>query len=304
MSDIISQVITPQVRFVLVLILVFIALLYVLSIVWVIRDSYLRGASPTVWGIVALVPFIGCMVYAMMRPPLYASDREEQNIGLLLQQRELMDYGECPQCGYPTIRDYVLCPNCHTRLRNQCGVCGHTLEQEWSICPYCGTRAEDSQRQAPRRMNNVVERRMPEPRDARQMQAETRQRMRSVSSPNNGNEHVAGAGQLSPRPNHTVHHVGSSAPSESGRIPRVAAAQRKPSSSNATAGKKPPVKTAASKKQTATKPATAHKKTTSASSNSRKKAPSSGTSSAAKKTSASQSSAKKTSHKPSSSSSK
>lgn len=51
MSDIISQMITPQVRFVLVLILVFIALLYVLSIIWVIRDSYLRGASPTVWAL-------------------------------------------------------------------------------------------------------------------------------------------------------------------------------------------------------------------------------------------------------------
>lgn len=140
MSEILAQLITPEVRFALVLVLVLLALLYLLSIIWVVRDSYLRGTSPIIWGIIAIIPFLGCMVYAMMRPPLYACDREEQNIGLLLQQRELMDYGECPQCGYPTVRDYVLCPNCHVRLRNQCVVCKHTLEPEWTVCPYCATK--------------------------------------------------------------------------------------------------------------------------------------------------------------------
>jgi uncharacterized Zn finger protein (UPF0148 family) len=140
MSDILSQLMTPELKFAFTLVIIVIALLYILSIIWTVRDSYLRGTNPQIWGLIALIPFLGCMVYAMMRPPLYASDREEQNIGLLLQQRELMAYGECPKCGYPTERDYVLCPNCHTRLKNQCSNCMHTLEPEWAVCPYCATK--------------------------------------------------------------------------------------------------------------------------------------------------------------------
>lgn len=147
MSDILSQLITPELKFAFTLVIVFIALLYILSIIWTVRDAYLRGTNPLIWGLIALIPFLGCMVYAMMRPPLYASDREEQNIGLLLQQRELMAYGECPRCGYPTEREYVLCPNCHTRLKNQCPNCMHTLEPEWTVCPYCATKVARKPRQ-------------------------------------------------------------------------------------------------------------------------------------------------------------
>ena len=139
MSDMLSQLVTPELKFVFFVFIAFIVLLYVLSIVWTVRDAYLRGTNPLLWGIVAIVPFVGCLVYAMMRPPLFASDREEQNIGLLLSQRELMAYGECPKCGYPTERDFVLCPNCHVRLKNQCPSCMRTLEPEWSVCPYCAT---------------------------------------------------------------------------------------------------------------------------------------------------------------------
>lgn len=149
MSEIISSLITPQVKAVFVIIIIFIVALYLLSIIWVVRDSYLRGASPLVWGIVAVIPFAGCMAYAMLRPPLYQADQEEQNIGLLLQQRELMAYGECPQCGYPTERAYIVCPNCHVRLKNNCATCGKPLEPEWSVCPYCASKA--GRAAAPRR---------------------------------------------------------------------------------------------------------------------------------------------------------
>lgn len=140
MSEILAQLITPQVKFALTVVVVFIALLYLMSIIWVVRDSFLRGTTPVLWGIIALIPFLGVMIYAMMRPPLYACDREEQNISLLLQQRQLMEFGECPQCGYPTRREYVLCPHCLVRLRNICKVCNNTLEPEWSVCPHCATK--------------------------------------------------------------------------------------------------------------------------------------------------------------------
>lgn len=155
MNEILSTLITPEVKAVFIIMLIVLVILYLMSIVWVVRDSYLRGASPVVWGIVAVIPFLGAMIYSMMRPPLYASDQEEQNIGLLLQQRELMAYGECPQCGYPTERDYIICPNCHAHLKNTCARCGHTLEPEWSICPYCATEVVGGANRAPARRRVV-----------------------------------------------------------------------------------------------------------------------------------------------------
>ena len=35
--------------------------------------------------------------------------------------------------------DFVLCPNCHTQLKNLCMRCNHALEPSWTVCPYCAT---------------------------------------------------------------------------------------------------------------------------------------------------------------------
>lgn len=76
----------------------------------------------------------------MIRPPLLKADREEQDLELALKQRELMKFGDCAKCGYPVEADYVLCPNCHTRLKNLCPTCHHALDPAWTVCPYCTTK--------------------------------------------------------------------------------------------------------------------------------------------------------------------
>ena len=100
---------------------------YVLSIIWVVRDAYQRGTVWYIWAIVALVPILGVIAYCLLRPPLLQIDRDEQELEVALKQRQLMQYGECANCGYPVEADYVLCPNCHQRLKNQCQKCGHAL---------------------------------------------------------------------------------------------------------------------------------------------------------------------------------
>lgn len=75
----------------------------------------------------------------MLRPPLLQIDRDEQELEIALKQRELMKYGECANCGYPVEADFVLCPNCHQRLKNLCGTCNHALDPTWTVCPYCAT---------------------------------------------------------------------------------------------------------------------------------------------------------------------
>ena len=59
MSDLINQLITPEVRMVLYLMLACVVMLYVLSIVYVIRDAQRRGAEPWwLWAVISVVPAI------------------------------------------------------------------------------------------------------------------------------------------------------------------------------------------------------------------------------------------------------
>lgn len=123
----------------LVVFVVLLLILYILSIVWSVRDAADRG---TVWalGLLSIIPIAGIVAYCLVRPPLLQSDKEEQELELALKQRELMKYGECGHCGYPVEADYVLCPHCHQRLKNLCPTCHHALEPSWTICPYCTTQ--------------------------------------------------------------------------------------------------------------------------------------------------------------------
>ncbi|MDR3053698.1 MAG: zinc ribbon domain-containing protein [Coriobacteriales bacterium] len=139
MEEIISQIITPEVKTAAMAILVVVGILYLISIIWVIRDSYLRGSNPVIWGIISLIPFVGAFTYAMLRPPMLLSDRDEQDLDFTLKKRELMKYGECGKCGYPVEREYLMCPRCGTQLKNECQRCGHALNPDWTVCPYCCT---------------------------------------------------------------------------------------------------------------------------------------------------------------------
>ncbi len=140
MSDILSQLWTPELQMAVTAIIILLVAVYVLSIIWVVRDAYQRGTVWYVWAIVALVPILGVIAYCLLRPPLLQIDRDEQELEVALKQRQLMQYGECANCGYPVEADYILCPSCHQRLKNQCQKCGKALDPSWTVCPYCATQ--------------------------------------------------------------------------------------------------------------------------------------------------------------------
>lgn len=141
MNELLSQLWTPELQQAFTVVVGMLVVLYVLSIIWVVRDAYLRGTLWYVWAIVALVPLAGVIAYCLLRPPLLQIDRDEQELEIALKQRELMKYGECATCGYPVEVDYVLCPNCHQQLKNLCNGCGKALEPAWTVCPFCTTPA-------------------------------------------------------------------------------------------------------------------------------------------------------------------
>jgi len=44
----------------------------------------------------------------------------------------------CPECGYPTQEDFVLCPRCGTELLTACPECHRAVKTGWVRCAYCG----------------------------------------------------------------------------------------------------------------------------------------------------------------------
>ncbi len=139
MSELFAQLWTSEMQTAFTVVVVLLAILYVLTIIWVARDAYLRGTKWYVWGIVALVPIVGLIAYLLLRPPMLRIDRDEQELEVALKQRQLMNYGECATCGYPVDVNYVICPSCHTQLKNLCSHCERALEPAWTICPFCAT---------------------------------------------------------------------------------------------------------------------------------------------------------------------
>ena len=151
MSELLAQLWTPEMQAAFTVVLVLLVILYVLSIVWVVRDAYLRGTVWYIWAVVALVPVLGLVAYCLLRPPLLQLDRDEQELEIALKQRQLMKYGECANCGYPVEDDYILCPNCHSRLKNMCPTCHRALDPSWTVCPYCATPMQQPAQRRQRR---------------------------------------------------------------------------------------------------------------------------------------------------------
>ena len=124
---------------VLFLIVVYLALIY-----WTYLDARRRLEDPVLIACAtaaSVFPFLGTIVYTILRPPEFLEDREERELELRAAELELRQRIEqsCPHCEYPIERSYLRCPNCERRLRNPCRKCHKPLDPRWGICPYCET---------------------------------------------------------------------------------------------------------------------------------------------------------------------
>lgn len=143
MSSLIQELMSPQVMTVIYCFIGFVAALYLLSVLFVFVDAHRRGCKFFwAWGMLSLVPFIGLIAYLALRPHSYLSDCEEQELDMALRERQLAQYGTCPNCGTPIEHDFVVCPVCNTQVRNVCPSCKRPLDAHWKVCPYCRTHIQ------------------------------------------------------------------------------------------------------------------------------------------------------------------
>lgn len=86
-----------------------------------------------------LFPYIGTIVYMIVRPPEYLEDVRERELEMQAAEARLhsLDYQLCPHCDQAAGRDFLRCPHCLRKLRDSCGTCAKPLDPDWMICPYC-----------------------------------------------------------------------------------------------------------------------------------------------------------------------
>src|SRR5438045_9302848 len=137
------------------LLILFIVVLYLALIYWTYADALRRIADPMLVGCAvaaSLFPFVGTIIYMVVRPPEYLEDVQERELETQAAQRRLRELEglQCPHCEHRIERDYLRCPSCLRKLRERCVSCSRPLEPAWTICPYCET--EVATPPPPRRM--------------------------------------------------------------------------------------------------------------------------------------------------------
>jgi hypothetical protein len=126
------------------LLILFLVVVYLSLIYWTYADARRRISDPMLVGCAtaaSLFPFVGTIVYMILRPPEYLEDVRERELELQAAEVRLqeLDYSLCPHCDYRIERDFVRCPSCLRKLKERCTSCSRPLDRAWTICPYCET---------------------------------------------------------------------------------------------------------------------------------------------------------------------
>ena len=129
---------------ILVLVIVWLSLVY-----WTWADARRRIADPVLVmtaTAASLVPFIGTVVYSILRPPEFLADAREREIETQASELRMRHLAaqSCPRCEHPIERSWLRCPDCQYRLKDPCRSCNRPVDPRWSICPYCETPMRSS----------------------------------------------------------------------------------------------------------------------------------------------------------------
>ena len=132
-NDTLNRVVSLLVLF---LVVIWLALIY-----WTYSDAKRRIADPMLVGCATLCsvfPFLGTIVYTIVRPPEYLEDARERELEIAAAEARLAQLEQgCPYCGFRVEKTFLRCPSCLRRLKEPCQTCGKPLDPLWKICPYC-----------------------------------------------------------------------------------------------------------------------------------------------------------------------
>jgi Double zinc ribbon len=176
------------------LLILFLVVIWLALVYWTYADARRRIADPLLVGCAtaaSLFPFVGTIVYVIVRPPEYLEDVRERELEIAAAQARLssLEHVHCQYCGFEIEKSFLRCPSCLRRLKEPCAVCNKPLDPRWKICPYCeaevGQIPAEARRQRPRRAA-AAPARQAAPRSAAP---------RAARPPDGGSERQAGTGE-------------------------------------------------------------------------------------------------------------
>jgi hypothetical protein len=153
------------------LVVLFLVVVWIALIAWTFLDARRRIKDPVLVACAtgaSLFPFVGSIVYSILRPPEFLDDARERELEIRASELRVKQLEEqsCPNCGFPIERTYLRCPNCRVRVKDPCENCEKPIDPRWVVCPYC----EMPQRRAPeppRRVSREERPREERPREER-----------------------------------------------------------------------------------------------------------------------------------------
>ena len=126
------------------LLVFFLVVIWLALVYWTYADAQRRIDDPMLVGCAtaaSLFPFIGTIVYTIVRPPEYLEDARERELEIKAAEARLrmLESRTCRNCGAGRRADFLRCPSCMRKLREPCRSCGKPLDPRWKVCPYCET---------------------------------------------------------------------------------------------------------------------------------------------------------------------
>jgi hypothetical protein len=148
----------PIVQLTLQLSVIYVVLLWLGTAYWAFRDMQARTENPIMpYFAAALIIFFtpllfvfAVVLYLIIRPretlaEVYERSLAEESLLAEVEKNEL-----CPVCRDRVDSDWLVCPNCRTRLHRVCPSCNRLADPTWPLCAFCGREFERPARVASR----------------------------------------------------------------------------------------------------------------------------------------------------------
>jgi RNA polymerase subunit RPABC4/transcription elongation factor Spt4 len=130
----------------------FLAAFWMSLVIWTYRDARARARDPLgrILAVLIVAVFFlpGLVVYLILRPPRTMEEEYQNTLEEEAMLQAIEDSQLCAGCGRRVKDAWVICPNCHTKLKKPCHQCGKLMELPWNMCPFCGTPAPGMRRES------------------------------------------------------------------------------------------------------------------------------------------------------------
>ncbi len=117
--------------------------IWISLVIWTLRDIRVRTRDYFVQILSVLLVVVfnvpGLLLYFLLRPRETLAEAYERELSEEALLQDIEEKQACPVCHQRIHSDYLLCPNCLTKLKRQCDNCHRIISLRWTVCPYCGT---------------------------------------------------------------------------------------------------------------------------------------------------------------------